>query len=74
MNSTTAPLWCKVPKFEISKDAKIDIPAYGGRLAVRWDPEQKHPRPPREAKRPRTRCHDSGGQPIFAILPVLIDS
>ena len=41
MNSTTAPLWCKVPKFEISKDAKIDIPAYGGRLAVRWDPGTK---------------------------------
>jgi hypothetical protein len=41
MNSTTAPLWCKVPKFEISKDAKIDIPAYGGRMDVRWDPGTK---------------------------------
>ena len=41
MNSTTAPLWCKVPKFEVSKDAKIDIPAYGGRMDVRWDPDTK---------------------------------
>ena len=29
MNSTTAPVWCKVPKFEIAKDLKLDIPAYG---------------------------------------------
>ena len=41
MNSTTTPLLCKVPKFEISKDAKIDIPAYGGRMDVRWDPGTK---------------------------------
>ena len=26
MNSTTAPVWCKVPKFEITKDSKLDIP------------------------------------------------
>jgi len=41
MNSTTSALWSKVPKFEISKDAKIDIPAYGGRMDVRWDPGSK---------------------------------
>lgn len=41
MNSTTVPLWCKVPRFEISKDAQIDIPAYGGRMDVRWDPGTK---------------------------------
>ena len=41
MNSTTAPLWCKVPRFEISKDAQVDIPAYGGRMDVRWDPGTK---------------------------------
>ena len=39
MNSTTAPLWCKEPKFEISKDAQIDIPAFGGRMDVKWEPE-----------------------------------
>lgn len=41
MSSTTAPLRCKVPRFEISKEAKIDIPAYGGRMGVRWDPGTK---------------------------------
>ena len=41
MNSTTAPVWCKVPKFEIAKDSKLDIPAYGGRLDVKWDPGTK---------------------------------
>lgn len=41
MNSTTAPVWCKVPSFGISKDAQIDIPSYGGRLDVKWDPGTK---------------------------------
>ena len=41
MNSTTAPLWCKVPKFEIAKDAQIDIPAFGGRMDVKWEPGTK---------------------------------
>ena len=54
MNSTTAPLWCKVPKFEISKDARIDIPAYGGRMDVRWDPG--------------TKVTSSGGLAYFALF------
>ena len=29
MNSTTAPVWCKVPEFKITKDSRLDIPAYG---------------------------------------------
>lgn len=41
MNSTTAPVWCKVPRFEIARDSKLDIPAYGGRLDVKWDPGTK---------------------------------
>ena len=41
MNSTTAPVWCKVPEFKITKDSRLDIPAYGGRLDVKWDPGTK---------------------------------
>ena len=54
MNSTTAPVWCKVPKFEITKDSKLDIPAYGGRLDVKWDPG--------------TKVTPSGGLAYFAVF------
>ena len=54
MNSTTTPVWCKVPKFEISKDSKLDIPAYGGRLDVKWDPG--------------TKVTPSGGLAYFAVF------
>ena len=29
MNSTTAPVWCKVPEFKITTDSRLDIPACG---------------------------------------------
>ena len=29
INSTTAPVWCKVPEFKITKDSRLDIPACG---------------------------------------------
>ena len=54
MNSTTAPVWCKVPRFEIARDSKLDIPAYGGRLDVKWDPG--------------TKVTPSGGLAYFAVF------
>lgn len=54
MNSTTAPAWCKVPKFAITRDSKLDIPAYGGRLDVKWDPG--------------TKVTPSGGLAYFAVF------
>ena len=54
MNSTTAPVWCKVPRFKITKDSRLDIPAYGGRLDVKWDPG--------------TKVTPSGGLAYFAVF------
>ena len=54
MNSTTAPVWCKVPEFKITKDSRLDILAYGGRLDVKWDPG--------------TKVTPSGGLAYFAVF------